>query len=153
MSSKFSVGDVVKFKAGNLEMVVWDAGPIEVGGAAIGTRVVRGTMRDDLVICAWFDGKKNLEKKRFDVAELDLVRRCEAVEVAEGDIVQLASGGPQLFVQTSGPIAVGGFAMASASRGLVTSPGTIRSDLATCKWQKGSKFESKRFPLLTLKPV
>lgn len=149
MSTKFNVGDVVKFKAGDTEMVIWDAGPIEVGGGVIGTKVIRGTNRDDIVICAWFLGK-SLETKRFNDSELDLIRKSQPVDVSEGDIVQLASGGPKMLVQTSGPIEVGGFAMASGRRGVVRAPGTTRSDLATCKWESGSKHQSKKFPLLSL---
>ena len=152
MDNKFSVGDVVRSKIGDHDVVVWDAGPIEVGGAAIGTKIIRGTMRDDLVVCAWFAGKK-LEKKRFSVSELSLVRRAEHFEICEGDIVQLASGGPKMLVETSGPMEVGGFAMASATRGVVRTPGSIREDLAACKWENRTKTERMRFQLAVLKPV
>ncbi|MDR6162339.1 DUF2158 domain-containing protein [Pseudomonas fluorescens] len=152
MSNKFSVGDVVRSEIGDHDMTVWDEGPIEVGGGAVGTKIIRGTMRADLVVCAWFAGKK-LETKRFNVSELVLIRPAEQCEIREGNIVQLASGGPKMLVETSGPMEVGGFAMASPTRGLVKRAGSIREDLAGCKWENRTKTERKRFPVGVLKPV
>ncbi|TFH81795.1 DUF2158 domain-containing protein [Pseudomonas kribbensis] len=150
MGINFNVGDVVRSKIGDHDMTVWDAGPIEVGGAAIGTKVMRGTMRDDLVICAWFAGKK-LETKRFSVNELILIRSAEHHDIREGDVVQLASGGPKMLVETCGPMEVGALAMASSARGIVKVGGSIREDLAGCKWENRTKSERKRFQLAVLK--
>lgn len=147
--AKFEVGDVVRFKAGTVDMTVSDNGPIEVGGAVVGTAVIRGALRDDLVVCKWFAGK-TVETKRFKTSELDLVRPAAPTDISEGQLVRLASGGPEMLVESCGPISVGGAVMASASRGVVKMGGTVRNDLASCKWQNGKKIEHKRFELATL---
>lgn len=58
----FEVGQVVVLKSGGPNMTVSFNGPVEFPGGAV---------RNDLVMCQWFVGKK-LESKRFEEKLLKL---------------------------------------------------------------------------------
>ncbi|MBD8598758.1 DUF2158 domain-containing protein [Pseudomonas sp. CFBP 8772] len=152
MSTKFSVGDVVRSRIGDHDMTITNSGPIEVGSfVGVGT-VHRGTLRDDLVVCEWFAAKKH-EQKRVSVSDLSLVLPAQHHEFFEGQIVQLASGGPKMLIEACGPMHVGGGFVGSATQGVKRVGGSVRDDLAACKWEVGAKTMKKRFQLSVLKPV
>ncbi|AOE63777.1 DUF2158 domain-containing protein [Pseudomonas corrugata] len=70
--SEFLEGQVVRLKSGGPDMVIYDQGPIEVGGFTIGTKVKRGTLSHDFVLCEWMDGAKRV-KDRFKKSVLEHV--------------------------------------------------------------------------------
>lgn len=61
--TEFLEGQVVRLKSGGPDMVIYDQGPIEVGGFVIGTKVKRGTLNHDIVLCEWMDGAKRVRDK------------------------------------------------------------------------------------------
>ncbi|PBP44207.1 DUF2158 domain-containing protein [Pseudomonas syringae] len=147
--STFSVGDVVSSKLGEVPMTITAAGPQNVGIMAAGRNIAYGKSRSDLVECTWFKGKECLTK-RYSVAELELIKPAVTHSLSEGDIVTLASGGPKMLIEKCGPIEVGGALMASPSRGVVKVGGSMRYDLAACKWDMHPKDGRKRFPIAAL---
>lgn len=71
--AKFQAGDVVRLNSGGPDMTVKSADPVAFGVAFINGRSTPPTgVRNDLVECEWFVGKK-LETKRFVETSLTLV--------------------------------------------------------------------------------
>ncbi|NWE75126.1 DUF2158 domain-containing protein [Pseudomonas yamanorum] len=149
--SQFNVGDVVQSVLGDGTMTISNAGPITVGGAVVGLKSIPGTSRSDLVECMWFKGKE-CQTKRYNISELKLIKPASIHSISEGEIVKLASGGPKMLVEKSGPMEVGVAAMVSMTHGVRRVGGSVRSDLALCRWEKRPKDEHKRFPIATLIP-
>lgn len=153
----FRVGDVVRHKAGNTEMTVIKTGPIAVGGVPIGVnsrglQATSTTSRNDLVVCKWFE-KGTARREKYQVTHLDLVRNAESHCISEGQLVRLASGGPAMLVIHTGPMEVGGVAMANFRTGVTRIPGSVRNDLAGCEWEHGGERKRDRFELATLVPA
>ena len=59
----FKEGKVVQLKSGGPRMVIYDEGPIEIGGFTVGMTVKRGTLSHDYVLCEWMDGTKRARDK------------------------------------------------------------------------------------------
>ncbi|MBD9675545.1 DUF2158 domain-containing protein [Pseudomonas sp. PDM18] len=153
----FRIGDVVRYKAGSMEMTVTKTGPIAVGGVPIGVtsrglQTTSSTSRNDLVVCKWFE-KGEACTRKYQVAHLELVRGAESHQISEGQLVRLASGGPAMLVLQTGPMEVGGMSMASLRTGLTKIPGSVRNDLAGCEWEHGRERKRARFELATLVPA
>ncbi|NUT81775.1 DUF2158 domain-containing protein [Pseudomonas brassicacearum] len=152
MSEALKLGDVVRYKLTNQLMTVIDAGPVPVGGAlgATGRMVTPQTMSNDHVECKWFE-KTELKKSRQKKSELEFVRSTEFCNPRDGELVELASGGPRMIVNRTGPK---DFSVALAFGGSMTkNNGSIRHDLVGCKWVSGKKEARGEFEIGIVKPI
>ncbi|KGU87219.1 DUF2158 domain-containing protein [Pseudomonas mediterranea] len=153
MSGALKLGDVVRYKLNNQLMTVIDAGPVNVGGAlgVTARMVVPQTLSHDHVECKWFE-KSELHRKILKKVELEFVSSTEMYHPKEGEMVELASGGPRMIVNRCGPKDFSVGALGIGGR-VVRNTGSVRHDLVGCKWIQGKSESKGEFEIGTVKPI
>lgn len=152
MSEALKLGDVVRSKLTNQLMTVIDAGPVPVGGAlgVTGRMVAPQTMSSDHVLCKWFE-KNELKRGKQKKSGLEFIESTDFYNPQEGESVELASGGPRMIVDRTGPK---DFSVALAfGGGMAKTNGSIRHDLVGCKWVSGKKEVFDEFEIGIVKPI
>ena len=153
MSEALKLGDVVRYKLTNELMTVISDGPVNVGGVigVSGGYAVQPRLSNDHVLSKYFEGTE-LKRKTLKKSDIEFVRSGVLYEAKEGDVVELASGGPRMVVNRCGPksfgLAVSGI-MGHAHR----SESSVRHDLIGCKWKQPKREKSGEFEIGTLRLI
>lgn len=139
MGEQFELGAVVKCTNTGRKMTIYQASPVAVGGVpaiSSGSRKFEQPTSDKHVRCVWFEGR-SVKRGKFEKASLTIIEPATPVQIIEGQLVRLASGGPTLEVFRVGSWAQPAVAISSAA----TPSGAPPKILASCQLAGGSQVE------------
>ncbi len=131
MSGQFELGAVVKCAKTGRKMTIYQESPVAVGGVpaiSSGSRKFEQPTSDKHVRCVWFEGKV-VKRDKFEKSSLTIIEPATRGQILEGQVVRLASGGPELDVTRVGPWVPPAVALSSAAAPSVAPPKV----LAFCK--------------------